>query len=171
MRPFILPPNIIDIEASGFAAQGYPIEIGIALASGDTYCTLIRPEPEWTYWDDQAEAVHRVPRDILDLYGKSVHDVARQINDLLSGQVAYSDGWEVDKSWLSQLFWAAGTTPRFQFSSLEFILSNPQMECWHMTKDEVIDKMQAQRHRASVDAHIIQTTYMRTLEDMENTND
>ena len=98
MRPFILPPNIIDIEASGFAAQGYPIEIGIALASGDTYCTLIRPEPEWTYWDDQAEAVHRVPRDILDLYGKSVHDVARQINDLLSGQVAYSDGWRSIKA-------------------------------------------------------------------------
>ena len=44
MRPFILPPNIIDIEASGFAVQGYPIEIGIALASGGTYCTLIRPE-------------------------------------------------------------------------------------------------------------------------------
>jgi hypothetical protein len=168
MRPPVLPPNIIDIEASGFAAEGYPIEVGIALTSGAMYCSLVCPEPGWTYWDKQAEAVHRVPRDILELYGRSVRDVARQMNDLLGGQVAYSDGWEVDKPWLAQLFWAAGITPRFQLSTLELILSNPQMECWHMTKDQIIDEMNVRRHRASIDARLIQTTYMRTLEHTED---
>ena len=30
------PPAIIDIEASGFGPDGYPIEIGVALSSGQT---------------------------------------------------------------------------------------------------------------------------------------
>jgi hypothetical protein len=41
------PPAIIDIEASGFGPDGYPIEIGVALSSGQTFCALILPEPEW----------------------------------------------------------------------------------------------------------------------------
>tara|TARA_B100000809_G_scaffold12879_1_gene11818 strand:- start:1149 stop:1406 length:258 start_codon:yes stop_codon:yes gene_type:complete len=36
-------PFIIDVEASGFGAESYPIEIGIALAEGSKYCALIIP--------------------------------------------------------------------------------------------------------------------------------
>ena len=36
-----------------------------------------------------------------------------------------------------------------------------------MTKDQVIDEMNLLRHRASIDARLIQTTYMRTLEHTE----
>ena len=80
------PPTIIDIEASGFGPDGYPVEIGVALPSGDTYCALIRPCPEWNYWDEEAEKVHRVPRDILELYGRSIDDITADLNGLMTGQ-------------------------------------------------------------------------------------
>ena len=69
-------PIIIDIEASGFASEGYPIEVGVALDDGTTFCSLISPPPDWTYWDPEAEKVHRVARDILETYGRSVQEVA-----------------------------------------------------------------------------------------------
>ncbi len=56
-------PIILDIEASGFGRSGYPIEIGYALPDGQTWCSLIRPEPEWTHWDPSAEAVHHISQD------------------------------------------------------------------------------------------------------------
>lgn len=156
------PPNIIDIEASGFADMAYPIEIGVALNSGKTYCSLVQPRPDWTYWDEAAEKVHRVPRDILELYGKPIEQITDELNELLRGQVAYSDGWEVDHPWLMQLFNAAGQWPEFRFSTLEFILSEDQMQVWHQVKDQILAEKEKQRHRASFDAQIIQQTFLRS---------
>jgi hypothetical protein len=44
-------PYIMDIEASGFAAEGYPIEIGIAMEQGRKFCSLLLPHEDWTHWD------------------------------------------------------------------------------------------------------------------------
>jgi hypothetical protein len=85
-------PIIIDIEASGFATEGYPIEVGVALENGTTFCSLISPVEGWTYWDDEAEKVHRVARDILEVYGRSIQEVAVTMNQILRGKTAYSDG-------------------------------------------------------------------------------
>ena len=156
------PPIIIDIEASGFGPESYPIEVGLVLASGQTYCALIQPLPEWNHWDSSAEVVHRVPRDVLELYGQPVIKVAQDINELLKDQQAYSDGWVVDNSWLSTLFYAAKIQQKFRFSMLDLILLEEQMEHWHSTKDSVIREFDLKRHRASLDAIIIQKTYERT---------
>lgn len=156
-------PLIIDIEASGFGGTSYPIEIGIALDSGKKYCTLIAPGPDWTHWDEEAEKVHRVTRDILELYGKPMDQVTAALNELLRDQTVYSDGWVVDKPWLTTLFYAARTPMQFRVSPLEAILSESQMEQWHQTKDRVIEEMDLTRHRASYDAWIVQETYKRTL--------
>jgi hypothetical protein len=44
-------PAVLDVEASGFGAGSYPIEIGYIASDGTSYCTLIRPAPSWTHWD------------------------------------------------------------------------------------------------------------------------
>lgn len=157
-------PLIVDVEASGFGGDSYPIEIGLALQDGSKFCTLIAPAPDWTHWDDEAETVHRISRDILETYGKPMRDVANFLNDILSGKTVYTDGWVVDKPWLTRLFHAAGVEMDFTVSSLEMILSPEQMEVWHDTKDQVVEDMELKRHRASYDALIIQETYKRTLE-------
>ena len=157
-------PLIVDVEASGFGGDSYPIEIGLALEDGSKFCTLIAPAPDWTHWDDDAETVHRISRDILETYGKPMQDVANFLNDILAGKTVYTDGWVVDKPWLTRLFHAAGVEMDFTVSSLEMILSPEQMEVWHDTKDQVVEDMELKRHRASYDALIIQETYKRTLQ-------
>lgn len=157
-------PLIVDVEASGFGGDSYPIEIGLAMEDGSKFCTLVAPAPDWTHWDDDAETVHRISRDILETYGKPMQDVANFLNDILAGKTVYTDGWVVDKPWLTRLFHAAGVEMDFTVSSLEMILSPEQMEVWHDTKDQVVEDMELKRHRASYDALIIQETYTRTLQ-------
>jgi hypothetical protein len=156
-------PFIIDVEASGFGSSSYPIEIGVALNDGRKFCTLISPAPDWTHWDDEAEKVHKVTRDTLKTYGKPIQEVADQLNKMLAGMTLYSDGWVVDKPWLTTLFHAAGRPMKFSVSPLEMILSEKQMAAWHETKDKVSIEMNLARHRASNDAWIIQETFKKTL--------
>ncbi len=157
-------PFIIDVEASGFGGTSYPIEIGVALSDGEKFCTLILPAPDWTHWDEDAEKIHRVPRDILETYGKPISDVTEKLNELLDGMTLYSDGWVVDKPWLTTLFHVAGKPMTFNVSPLEMILSEEQMAIWHETKDQIIIEMNLARHRASYDAWIIQQTFKQTLD-------
>ena len=72
-------PTVIDVEATGFGAGSYPIEVGVAFPDGGTWCGLIRPELGWSHWDPEAEAVHHISRDILATHGKAARDVALQL--------------------------------------------------------------------------------------------
>lgn len=155
-------PLIVDVEASGFGGTSYPIEIGLALDDGHKYCSLIQPAPDWTHWDAEAEKVHRISRDILETYGRPWRDVAETLNELLATRTVYTDGWVVDKPWLTTLFHTARTEMQFHVSPLEMILSPAQMELWHREKDEVTATVDLSRHRASHDAWIIQETWWRT---------
>ncbi|XOV86633.1 MAG: hypothetical protein ACFHX7_16890 [Pseudomonadota bacterium] len=162
--PNVDRPFIIDIEASGFGPHGYPIEVGLALEPGEKFCSLLAPPPMWTHWDDEAEKIHRVARDILETYGRPLEDVANELNSRLQGRTVYSDGWVVDKPWLSKVFDTTGIRQDFSISALEMILCEKQMEIWHATKDELLAEMQLNRHRASYDAFVIQETFVRTRE-------
>lgn len=160
-RPDI--PIIVDVEASGFGGTSYPIEVGIALDDNTKYCSLILPAPGWNHWDTEAEKVHRIARDLLETYGKPMQEVAAHLNTLLHGRTLYSDGWVVDKPWLTTLFHEARVRMQFSVSPLELILSEQQMERWQDTKAQVLAGVAQQRHRASFDAWVVQETYKRTL--------
>lgn len=158
-------PIIIDVEASGFGNGSYPIEVGVALDDDTKYCALILPADEWEHWDDDAEKVHRIARDILETHGKPIHEVAEHLNQLFEGKTLYTDAWGVDKPWLTTLFYRAAMEMKFSVSPLELILSEDQMARWHETKDKLLAEVKKHRHRASFDAWIIQETYKRTLDE------
>lgn len=155
-------PTIIDVEASGFGVRSYPIEVGVAMDDGAKYCALILPADDWEHWDEDAEKVHRIARDVLETHGKPVREVAESLNRLFGGSTLYSDAWGVDRTWLGTLFYKAGLDMTFRVSPLELILSEDQMARWHATKDEILSESQNRRHRASFDAWVIQETYKRT---------
>jgi hypothetical protein len=157
----LLAPTVLDVEASGFGRNSYPIEIGFVLPDGHAYCSLIRPETHWTHWDKQAEATHHIPRSIIVERGLSVQEVARSINMQLKGQTAYSDGWANDYSWLGALFDAADMTPSFRLENLRALLNEQEADQWHVVKAQVSRERGAQRHRASSDARLIQLTLQR----------
>jgi hypothetical protein len=160
--PQVFRPFIIDVEASGFGPSGYPIEIGLAMESGRRYSTLIRPINEWVYWNEDAEKTHGITKEVLQRYGRPVKEVAAKLNDMLENGFVYSDGWVVDKPWVTQLFAAARLPQLFTVSAIETILSEDQMNIWHEVKDEFMQKNNLHRHRASIDAMIVQETYIRT---------
>jgi hypothetical protein len=155
-------PLIIDLEASGFGRDSYPIEVGVAFEDDRKFCALIRPQPQWAHWDREAERVHGIARELLQRHGKPVAEVAADLNRLFEGRTLYSDGWVVDKPWLTTLFHAAGAAMRFRVSPLELILSEAQMARWHAVKGEVLAEVEPRRHRASIDAWVVQQTYRRT---------
>ncbi len=155
-------PNIIDVEASGFGSLSYPIEVGVINQFGERFCSLIKPQSDWTHWDTQAESLHGISRQLLAEKGVSVQEVCQQLNQFIAGEVVYSDGWAVDDSWLIKLFHSAKVTMQFHVSSLEMILNETQMSEWHSTKDRLFQQMKVQRHRASNDAALIQNTFVTT---------
>jgi hypothetical protein len=156
-----LAPTVLDVEASGFGRNSYPIEVGFVLPDGHTYCTLVRPEPQWTHWDDKAAALHHITRALLEQRGQSAASVARKLNTDLRGQTVYSDGWANDYSWLGTLFDAADMSPAFKLENLRMLLSEEDADRWHTVKAQVSTERGAQRHRASSDARLLQLTYQR----------
>lgn len=151
-------PAILDMEASGFGRNSYPIEVGYVLPDGRSRCTLIRPAPHWVHWDPRAEQLHHIPREATLLHGRGVEDVANWLNDELQGLTVYSDGWANDYSWLSTLFDAAGCSPHFKLDNLRALLDDNEAEHWHEVKLQVSQELHLQRHRASADAKLLQST-------------
>jgi len=157
-----LTPSILDFEASGFGAQSYPIEVGVVRSDGKKFCSLIRPFDDWIHWDEHAQSLHGISRSHLLSYGRPGIEVCQQLNELLQGETAYSDGWVVDSPWMTKLFARAGVSPSFRLSALEYVLNERQMADWRITKEQVLSSRQESRHRASSDAEVIQQTYMMT---------
>lgn len=158
-------PAIMDLEASGFGRASYPIEVGYVLGDGTSFCTLIRPTDDWRHWDASAEGVHHITRDTLERHGRPVQEVARMLNDQLKGQTLYSDGWGHDYAWLAGLFEAADVVQLFRLDSLRKLLTEREADIWNATRDQVTSEFSVARHRASIDAWVIQQTWIRLQDD------
>jgi hypothetical protein len=158
--PFPTQPAL-SMEASGTGPGSYPIEIGFVLPDGTSYCTLIRPPPHWTHWDSRVERSHRIARETTVLHGRDVAEVARQLNSRLAGRMLYCDGATDARTWLALLFDAAGIRPAFSIEDLRVLLSDREAAFWHVVRQQVATEMRLQRHRASADARILQSTLAR----------
>ncbi len=156
--------TIIDVEASGFGAASYPIEIGIVRYDGAKWCKLLRPFASWVHWDKSAESLHGISQQMLESRGEEPYTVCMELNNFLSNTIAYSDGWVVDNPWLIKLYAAAQVEMSFTCRALGYILTEAQMDKWHEVKDRLSANVDVKRHRASSDAMIIQQTYAKTLE-------
>ncbi|MDQ8023890.1 MAG: hypothetical protein REI94_18770 [Moraxellaceae bacterium] len=159
-----MPPNapaIIDIEASGFGRGSYPIEIGVALPDGSSFCTLVRPAPDWTHWDDAAMKVHGIPRETVMAHGRDAHEVARMLNERLRGLTVYSDAWYHDFAWLNVLYEEANSAPNYKLDHLARLLDEPTANLWNDTRAAIEREQQVTRHRASADARMLQLTWVR----------
>ena len=152
-------PVILDIEASGFGRGSYPIEVGVAMPDGQLHAWLIRPLDDWTHWQDHAEAIHGISRKRLLEDGFSLRTVADELNELLAGRTVYSDGWGVDRGWLSLLFHEAGVLQGFHLDSIYRLLTESEWERWGDYRQQVLNTTGMVPHRAGTDALIIQKTF------------
>lgn len=97
----------LDFEASSLSKHSYPIEIAWVFENGVSETHLIQPAPQWTEWDDEAEAVHHITRQTLQDEGSPHEVVARRMVDQLSGHELFASAPSWDGKWLSALLRAA----------------------------------------------------------------
>lgn len=98
----------LDFEASSLAKQSYPIEVAWVFEDGRGESYLIRPTPDWTDWDAEAQAIHHIERDTLLRDGTPHDDVAQRMVEVLSGHDLFASAPSWDGKWLSALLRAAG---------------------------------------------------------------
>ena len=156
-----MTPIIIDVEASGFGQGSYPVEVGLALSDGSRHCYLISPARQWNAWDEEAEKVHGISREMLLTHGRPFQDVAWRLNELLNRKTVYSDAWAFDMSWVGKLYDAANMRQAFRVADIAELLDQAQQAAWHETKRRVATELGLRRHRASGDARILQETWRR----------
>ncbi len=157
-------PIVIDFAASSLGRLSYPIEVGISQRHGDGWCTLIRPEPEWSDWDHHGAHQHKIGRELLLLKGKPARLVAERLNQQLSGKTVYSYAWNYDHFLLARLSDAANLQPEFRLADLRDIISAEQQVLWQQTQQQVQRDLQLNRRRASSSAKILQMTWLLTYD-------
>jgi DNA polymerase III epsilon subunit-like protein len=153
---FATKPAVLDIEASGFGASSYPIEIGYVLASGKARCWLIQPAATWLHWDPAAERLHGLSLATVRAHGWPLREVAARLNEDLHGSTVYCDGWARDYAWLGKLFDAADSAPRFKLESVNALLQAPELALLDHAREDAHTVLRLRRHRASSDARALQ---------------
>jgi hypothetical protein len=98
----------LDFEASSLGDDSYPIEVGWVFEDGREESHLIRPAPDWTDWDDGAQAIHGIARTKLVAEGEPHDAVARRVLDELGPHTVYVSAPSWDGKWLSVLLRAGG---------------------------------------------------------------
>ncbi|MCP3734789.1 transcriptional regulator [Sphingomonas sp. RP10(2022)] len=97
----------LDFEASSLAKKSYPIEVAWVFEDGAHESHLIRPPLQWDDWDDAAEAIHHIPRALLEAEGTPHDVVARRMVAVLTGHQLFASAPSWDGKWLSALLRAA----------------------------------------------------------------
>jgi hypothetical protein len=107
---------MIDFEASCLPeyGQSFPIEVALAEVGGESRQWLIRPAPEWKYWDwaPEAEALHGLSREQIEREGLPVQQVLAELTEAAQGCEVYADA-DLDAFWLETLAQAARARATF----------------------------------------------------------
>ncbi len=160
-------PNFIDIEASGLHFDSYPIEIAL-LVDGEIHSWLSRPEVKWTYWSEEAQAMHGLSRAMLHEQGLPVAQVAREMNQVLadSGGLVYSDAVAWDEDWVNTLFHACGEQRHFHLLPVQDLLTNDEQHLFEQALLHLQASGHYRRHRAAQDVALLHAAYLQAVGDV-----
>ena len=98
----------LDFEASSLSKNSYPIEVAWVFENGQSETYLIRPAPDWTEWDAEAERIHNIALKTLVDEGVPHDIVAQRMVEALSGHELFASAPSWDGKWLSTLLRSAG---------------------------------------------------------------
>ena len=149
-------PIFIDVEASSFSGNSYPIEIAWNNPDAVIENHLINPYciKEWIDWDPASQAVHGLNRNYLSNHGEDPFIVAKRMNDFLSGVDVYSDAAEYDVFWIDQLFKATGLERKFPVRDFFSLLPDEVTNGYYMSSHSILSDYQIKaRKRSGVAAH------------------
>jgi len=109
-------PLFLDIEASSYDDDAFPVSLAWSLPDGRIKTVLVMPDESWNL-----DEVERLPFDIQHYYdqGFSTSDIAHEINIDLDGSTVYVDGIDPDELWLEKIFEACGIEPTFELARMD----------------------------------------------------
>lgn len=165
---------MLDLEASSMRganggnrkpeALSYPIEAGVAHADGRVETKLIKPQPDWTDWSGEPDnpdigRFHGIARSELFEKGEDVSEVARWLNEELTGKIVMCDSPQArpDTFWVNRLFSAAGIQREFDVHFLYDYMDLDDPDTY-LAYDNTGLEREAQ-HRAGQDAEDLMTLY------------
>lgn len=150
----------IDLEASGLSAASWPIEVGWCFAGRAPETMLIRPVEEWpdAAWEEKAEALHGIRRDLLQSDGVAPSHVCARMNAALAGAAVYSDAPDWDGFWLYRLFAAAGEKQAFALADFASLLARYPADKVRAAMEKAA-LLAPHRHRAHEDVLHMKTVY------------
>jgi hypothetical protein len=158
-------PVFYDCEAS--CIGGLPIEIGWAFIDTSTgeiqsESHLVKPPLHWDMqpvWDPDAEKLHGISLEQLHAQGRPPFEVARRMNEVLSGRELFSDAPADDERWLRIIFDEAGLDPAFTIrrTYAHMLIARLAMKLgWDSASYEAAkseaDRISPKMHRAEADA-------------------
>jgi hypothetical protein len=153
-------PNFLDIEASGLHFDSWPVEVAVSGSEG-IRSWLIRPEPTWLHWSEQAQALHGITPAFLEEQGMAAKTVARQLNQCLleTDGLVYSDAVHWDEDWLNTLFRAAGETREFHILSIDDLFDEHEQALFQTARQSLRDSGRYRLHRAAPDVALLCEAY------------
>jgi hypothetical protein len=156
--------QLIDVEASGLHFDSYPIEVAI-LSIEQPQSWLIAPQPTWTYWDPNAEALHGISRDLLRSEGMSCALVAAQLSAAIRSEdrVLYSDAAEWDWDWIRTLYLSVDAVLDFNVLSIQQLMTSRQVEVFNSEKRRLAEVKTYRLHRAASDVALLAHAYRSAL--------
>ena len=161
-------PTLIDFEASCLPSYGqsFPIEVALAGTDASSCNWLIRPDPQWEYWDwsEEAEALHGISRAQLEREGMPAAQVLEELIVAARGCDVYADA-DLDAYWLETLALACGKDVPFPIRFFGELLEERNYTRAQVVAalDEARRRMPAE-HRARDDALRLALT-LRLLEE------
>jgi hypothetical protein len=178
-------PRFLDIEASSFDSESYPIEIAWSDVDGNIESHLINPYcvEHWNDWDYAAQNIHGISRKQCREEGVHPRWLCERLNQSIKpGNVIYADGLPFDEWWTDALY-AAGSTlgfAQFRILPTDSILlpllaeTEPEIKkrlsLFDSLKQEVRQKI-GKRHRAALDVQYLIELYRVCAKFKRNSSD
>lgn len=115
----------MDIEASGWKKNSFPIEI----AWGNNFIKknfIIKPAYNWDtdIWEEEAYNIHKIKKEDIKKEGKKISFIIEKMKENLKNKYVFSDSIEKDKIWLNMLLQDLKIDIFFNFLSIEELLFN-----------------------------------------------
>ncbi len=118
-------PVFIDIDASTFDDNGFPIAIAWSLPDGQLKSVLIIPDDEWDPWENADPHI-----DLQHLFDQGITgaDIVRELNEDLDGQTVFIDGLDEDERLLEKLFDTYQQSMGFELAPMSELFREQDLE-------------------------------------------
>lgn len=127
---------VIDITASSYNSNSYPVEIGLTDGHNE-FSTRITPLPNWNEWDSTFKPTTFPRREEFVDTGCSAKVTAKSLNDVLNSKSVYCDDIHWDSLWISRLFDDSNIEMQFKLCDIADLLINEHsLSAYFFAKEE-----------------------------------